>query len=270
MMDFSSHAGAATNSDCIPNGQLAFAILDVKGVKSSASGGEYIDCELTICEGQPFAKRKVFESIGNPFHQGNSEAYRQMGMVAITRILECAGAGPNNPGGYKLDDFRQLSGKKVAIKIKIEEGSGGHDDKNRVGEWLTPNPASKSGYKFYEKLMKGEYNSASQQQNISVPANGFGGAPTVGATGQGNSGGGFGNGSSAGFGSQQQPQQSSGFGGGNSGPGFQAPLTGSSGQSEASGATSADSTSSITGAGASPSNGEAAPGWLAQAGAAPQ
>jgi len=207
MMDFSQGAGQSSgNSDeVIPNGQLAWAILTVRALKATSTGGEAIDVELTLDDNQPFARRKVWELIGNPFHAGNTENYRQMGLIAITRILEAAkGAGPNNPAGYQLAAFEHLSGLRVPIKIKIEKGTGGYADKNKVGEWLTPNPASQSGFKDYELLVKGIYIKASS--TIKVPAaSGFGNTVAQGV--------GFGgqqsqpavSTSSAGFG---QPQQS--------------------------------------------------------------
>lgn len=158
MMDFSGTAGAVTNSDVIPRGLLVWAILDIRGVKSSGSGGQYLDAELTVDEGQPFARRKIWEMIGDPNHPGNSDKYKQMGAIAITRILEAGrGAGPQNVAAYKIADYRELSGLRVPIKVGVEAGKDGHDDKNRVAEWLTPNPQSQSGYKGYAKLASGDH-----------------------------------------------------------------------------------------------------------------
>lgn len=156
-MDFSNSAGAASSFDLLPKGALLFAILTVKGVKSTAKGGGYLDCELTIDEGQPYAGRKIFEMIGDPQNAGNSEKYREMGTVAITRILECRGAGPHNMAGYQINSYDQLSGARVGIMVKVEAGTDGHQDKNKVGEWLTPNPASQSGNKGWVKLMAGDH-----------------------------------------------------------------------------------------------------------------
>ena len=156
MMDFSAGAGMDTgNGSLIPAGQVAWAIVNVRGVKTSQKGGSYLDIELTLDEGQPYARRKIWEMVGHPFDQNNSEAYRQMGMAALARMLECGrGAGPNNKAAYNINDFRDLSGARVGIKIKIEKGSGGYDDKNKVAEWLTPNPTS-SGNKDYQRLVAG-------------------------------------------------------------------------------------------------------------------
>lgn len=156
-MDFSNSAGAASSFDLLPKGALLFAILTVKGVKSTAKGGGYLDCELTIDEGQPYAGRKIFEMIGDPQNAGNSEKYREMGTVAITRILECRGAGPDNMAGYQINSYDQLSGARVGIMVKVEAGTDGHQDKNKVGEWLTSNPASQSGNKGWVKLIAGDH-----------------------------------------------------------------------------------------------------------------
>ena len=162
MMDFSQSAGAASSFDVIPKGLLVFAVLAVKGVKVSGSGGGYLDCELTVDAGQPHAGRKLFEMIGDPHNAANSEKYRETGTIAITRILEAGkGAGPNNMAGYQVPylagtqtvDYQRLSGLRVGIKVGIKPGVDPYPDKNRVAEWLTPNPASQSGNKGWVKLM---------------------------------------------------------------------------------------------------------------------
>ena len=216
MMNFSQGAGQSTGNDLIPNGQLAWAILTVRAIKASQSGGQYLDIELTLEEGQPFGRRKIWDMIGDPMFSGNSEAYRQMGQVAIARILECGrGAGPNNPGGYVIQSYDQLNGLRVAIKIGVKKGTGGYDDKNNVAEYLTPNPASQSGHKGFQKLQAGEHNiAAAKPQPVpsgfqpagagftqaqpqpaapAVPSWGsHPAAPTVPATGFGAAAGGFG------------------------------------------------------------------------------
>lgn len=253
-MDFSGSAGAGSDFDVIPKGQLAWAILSIRGVKQSQNGGQYIDCELTIAEGQPYAGRKVWEMIGDPMFAGNSDKYKQMGHAAICRILESGrGAGPNKPEAYKINGYPELSGLKVAIKIGVEPGDAGHDDKNRVAEWLTPNPDSGSAFKAFERLMKGEYSPATKggQQQAQSGFGGFGGgAPAATAT-PANSG--FGN---AGAGNSAPPANGFGFGG-QAGNG--------AGQPQPSNAATVGATQENAGA-TSPSNPEQTPGWLAQAG----
>jgi len=178
MMDFSAGAGLNTGGgDLIPSGQVAWAIVNVRGQKNSKAGGSYLDIELTIDEGQPYARRKIWEMVGNPFDQNNSEAYRQMGMAAVARMLESGrGAGPNNAPAYNINDFTDLSGLRVAIKVKIEKGTGGYDDKNKVAEWLTPNPQS-SGNKDFLRLQRGEYGVAGNPAPQAAQSGfGFGGA----------------------------------------------------------------------------------------------
>lgn len=169
MVDFSGAAGARTATDLIPAGQLAFAILSYRGHKDSTSPnkdgkfGRYLDIELVIDDGQPFARKKIWTKIGDPMHADNTEAYRQMGQVALARICESSrGAGPSNPAGYVLPGdapaaYAALDGLRVAIKIKIEKGRDGYDDKNDVAEFLTPNPTS-GGNKGWLKLQAGQFN----------------------------------------------------------------------------------------------------------------
>lgn len=271
MMDFSGTAGAGSDFDLLPKGLIVWAYLALRGVKGSGSGGGYLDCELTVAEGQPYAGRKLWEMIGDPFNQGNSEKYRKMGMVAITRILEAGrGAGPNNPAGYQLAEypggFQALDGLKVAIKVGIENGTDGHDDKNRVAEWLTPNPASQSGYKGFAKLLAGDHGLAQQPGGGAGNGNsgGFGGATAPATHG---SSGGFGQSQTGGFGQGGGGNaggfgQSQGSGSGN-GSGFGKPPADSSGQSGAEGAGPASQTTSTTTA---PSDPGQTPGWLSQAG----
>lgn len=246
MMDFSGSAGAASTFDTLPAGLLVFAILTVRGVKSTAKGGAYLDCELTIAEGQPYAGRKVFDMIGDPQNGGNSEGYRQMGTIAITRILECRGAGPNNPQGYQIASYDQLSGTKVGIKLGVEAGEGGHADKNRVSEWLTPNPASQSGNKGWVKLVANDHGITAQPA-AQAAQGGFGGF-AGGAAAQPATGG-FGNAGGA-------AAANSGF----SQPAGDAAASATGQQTQPGFASTSPATTT------SPSDPGATPGWLAQAG----
>lgn len=240
MMDFSAGAGMAGSSDTMPNGQLAWAVLTVHAIKPSQSGGQYIDVELTIDEGQPYARKKLWDMIGDPQFAGNSEAYRQMGLIAITRILEAGrNAGPHNMAGYQIANYEQLSGLRVAIKIGVEKGTGGYPDKNRVAEYLTPNPASQSGHKAFLALQRGEY--APQGAKAVAPPTatfgGFGATPMAAPA-------------TTGFGAPQ--------------PGFQQPQpAAASGWGAPSAASTATAMPSTT---TSPSDPAATPAWLAQSG----
>jgi len=182
MMDFSAGAGVSTGGgDPIPNGALLYVIVNVRGLKPSKSGGAYLDVELTIDDNQPYARRKIWTMIGDPMNAGNSEAYRQMGMVAISRMLEAGrGAGPNNPGAYHLGQYTDLSGLRVPIKVREVPAQNGYDAKNDVGEWLTPNPQAGCA-KLFDRLRSGDHGLPNKAAPAQAPS-GFGG-----------------------FGSQQQP-----------------------------------------------------------------
>ena len=246
MMDFSGSAGAATAFDPIPADMVLFAIMVVKGNKKSASGGGFLDIELTIDQGQPHAGRKIFDMIGDPQNAGNSEKYREMGTIAITRILEAGrNAGPHNVAGYQIPNYEALSGLRVGIKTGIEQGTNGHSDKNRVKEWLTPNPASQSGNKGWVKLMAGEFGGAAPAAAAQTGFGGFGAVAQPAAQP-----------AASGFGTQPQggqPAATSGFG-----------------QPAGNAAPNAAATSTATGfaqpTATSPSNPGQMPGWLAQAG----
>jgi hypothetical protein len=246
MIDFSAGAGKDGPQNLIPNGQLAFAIMTVRGVKASKSGGQYLDIELTIDDGQPYARKKLWDMIGDPQHPGNSPEYREMGMRSIARILEAGrNAGPSNPAAYSIGGYTDLSGLRVAIKIGVEKGRDGYEDKNRITEYLTPNPQS-SAHKDFQRLLAGEYNKAAP----AAATTGFGAAPA------------------GGFGSPQpsaQPapvaqgwgQPAAQQGGGFAQPGFQqtnAPTAGNQWAADSSGAATVTMTS--------PSD---APNWIQQA-----
>src|SRR3546814_17564265 len=73
-----------------------------------------------------------------------------------------------------IGSYEQLNGLRVAVKLKVEKGTEGYDDKNRVAEYLTPNPAS-PGNKGWVLLSAGQYNTNPNATQ------GAGGASGVGA-----------------------------------------------------------------------------------------
>lgn len=204
-MEFSTQSGVSAPNDLIPNGFLCWAMLTHRGMKNSQSGGRYADLEFVVAENQPHARRKFWAMVGDPDADGNSEGYRNMGMVSLTRMVEAAGlVDPKNPASYEQLNgatcdqvMNMLDGKYVAVRVKIEKGQEGYSDKNTVGDFLTPNEQS-SGYKNFVKLVAGDH-------GISANPAARGGA--------GGSGGGFGGGArpvapapaGGGFGRPAQP-----------------------------------------------------------------
>jgi hypothetical protein len=167
MFSFSPETKYESPNSLIPTGTIAFAMLAVRKIKNSnTTGGEYADLELTLV-GQ-FEGRKVWPMVANPADQRNGEKWRQMGMAAIQHACEACGLfNPAQPESYNrfanatfIDVLTQLDGKRVAVKIGIEKGTDGHQDKNKVVDWISPNPNS-AGKKAWDALVSGA-SSASQ------------------------------------------------------------------------------------------------------------
>jgi hypothetical protein len=152
----------STEMELIPKGTVAKAILVVKERKSSQStGGDYLSIELVIQGGQ-YNNRRVFGMICNPFDENNSEVWRQMGIGAITRILESKGVfnyeDPESYEQFNSGDFNQiieaLNGAEVVIKVGIDKGKDGRADRNSIADWGSPNPAS-NGHKLWLQATDG-------------------------------------------------------------------------------------------------------------------
>lgn len=159
-MKFSNKSGIGEKSELIPAGTLAHAIVTVNQIKQSQStDGRYMQLELTISSGQ-YENRKLWDMVCDPTDERNSEAWRKMGLLALTRAFEAAGVfDPSNPDSYEVFEgksfeeiARTLDGCQVAIKVKIEKSPDpAHADKNKVAEWLTPNKES-TGHVGWKKL----------------------------------------------------------------------------------------------------------------------
>jgi hypothetical protein len=187
---FSPTSGAGSAPDLIPNGTLSWAMLSVQSKRNSKeSNGEYYSVELTLIGGE-FEGRKVFDIIPNIYDQNNSEKWRTSGIGAITRIFESSGwFKPAEPASYNAfagKPFEQImagmDGQRVAIKVKVEKSKDpAYADKNKVAEWLSPNPASRSGYADYQRLIGGQ--GAVQQARVGAFAPAATPAPGAGAPG---------------------------------------------------------------------------------------
>lgn len=151
-MQFTPESSVAGAGDMVPVGTLALAHFGKPEIKNSkATGGTYASAEITLVSG-PFAKRKIFiNNLMNPDDERNGATARTMGSSAICRMLEACGIfNPADKSTYsRINDFGQAvdaianysaDGKYVAVKVSIEKGKDGYQDKNGVGTWLTPNP----------------------------------------------------------------------------------------------------------------------------------
>lgn len=169
-MQFSTTSGASAPNDLIPDGFLCWAMLTMRGMKKGNSlnkddkYSQYADLELTIAAKQPFERKKLWTKVGDPDYADNTKGFRDMGMTSLTRMVEAAGlVNPKDPASYDRlsgkscqEVMLMLDGKYVAIKVKIEKGGEGYQDKNDVGDYLTPNEQS-SSYKNYVKLVGGDH-----------------------------------------------------------------------------------------------------------------
>jgi hypothetical protein len=161
---FSPDSGAAKAPELIPNGTLSWAIITIQAARQSGtSGGTYYPVTLTLVE-NGYEGRKVFDMLPDINDERNSPKWREMGKGSITRIFESAGVF--NP--HKLETYSAFAGKetlalmnamdglRVAIKVKVEASKDpAYADKNKVGEWLSPNPKS-AGSRDYNALTGGQ------------------------------------------------------------------------------------------------------------------
>lgn len=161
---FQPESGATSAPDLIPSGVLTYALVSIGAAKQSKeSGGTYYPLTLTLIGGQ-YEGRKVFEIIPDVTDTKNSEKWRTIGGTNLTRMFEAAGLfNPANLQSYSqfqgkpfLTLCNALDGKRIAIRIKIEQSTDpAYADKNKVAEYLTPNPTSQA-YKNYVKLLGGK------------------------------------------------------------------------------------------------------------------
>lgn len=182
--NFNPNTKYSNSGSLIPNGVCAFAIVTVDKVQgSNNTGGTIAALSLTVAFG-PFENRKVFTYVGDPSDERNSEKYRTMSLGALQSMLEVAGIfDPAKPETYQTfansefaDILKAIDGKLVAIKIGVEKGQDGYDDKNKVADWLTPNPVSRSSKKFGE-LAASPQKCLVPEQKPAAPAAGAWAAP---------------------------------------------------------------------------------------------
>jgi hypothetical protein len=191
-MFINQQSGVASPIDLIPRGYLCWAKLTFNGMKTSnQTGSRYGEIDLTIADQQPYARKKIFTRVADPDFESNTEGYRAMGMVALTRMVEAAGiVDPNDAASYeKLNGktaeqvLSLLDNKYVAIKVKVDAGKDGYNDKNEVAEFLTPNSQSQSNKSFI-KLSNGDHGIQANPAAAQKPG-GFGATPAPANTGFG-------------------------------------------------------------------------------------
>lgn len=147
------------SGDVIPKDTIVWCVLNIREIKNSRdTNGRYLDIELTVADNQPFARRKLWDKIADPFDVNNSEEWRTMAYGSIRRILEAVkGATPENANSYTLNQLQDLHGLTVPVLIGIEKGNAQYpDDKNRA-EYLSPHSSVKKIVEAYRLLCSGVY-----------------------------------------------------------------------------------------------------------------
>lgn len=178
-LDFSQPA-EEKDFGLMPKGQLAWTIFKVREYKTSQAGNKYLDVELTVNEGQPYAKKKLWINIMDPLAPNNTDGAKNMGLMMLRRIMEAAmGATPDNPASYqKINRYEDLNGLLVPVMVTIEKSDDPeYDDKNSV-EFLSPFSGVSKIVKAYNMLAEDKvYNinsspkSSHQSSNPQASAN---------------------------------------------------------------------------------------------------
>lgn len=164
----------------IPGGLLAKGVINEPQVcVSTNTGGEYVKFYLVVSSGR-YAKQRIFRvMVGSPVDQKNSEAYRKMGMIDLTRIYEACGIfRPGDDASYArfgsnptfAELVAPLAGQEVAFKTGIEKGTGGYGDKTKVAHFLTPSPMGGDAYKDWVKLHDPAYKEPEPRVVADTPA----------------------------------------------------------------------------------------------------
>ena len=184
----------------IPNNTIARAVLTLQGgdtqipefgqgnfFKSSSTGkrSKWLPLEFTIVGGT-HNSRKVWHRLfvdGDKMSERNVPIAKEIGLKTMRLIIESSrGIKPddNSPEaqqGRQLNTIEQLNGMELCIKIGIEEGTNGYEDRNRMIAPLTPNQSgyigSNSGQSTHDFGNGSEFNPpVTQNQNQSVNPSG--------------------------------------------------------------------------------------------------
>lgn len=179
-MNYNDFGNAPTeqggSGEVIPDGTLAWAIVKVRPFNldqglvltpsQSTPGNAYLDVELTILDG-PYARRKVWDRIMLKAVGDKADKTIGMGMAKVRHILEIGrevvGFAPTDPK-YRLGAtsgaigdmvLMELDELRCAIKVKVEPSQNGYPAKNKVAQYLSPNPSSDT-HKAFERLVAGD------------------------------------------------------------------------------------------------------------------
>lgn len=184
---FSPTAGADQSRELVPDGTLARGIISLSEknplANSQTTGGQYANLVITLDGGPGIRGKKIFHMLADPTDTDNSEAWRKMGISAITRMLEACGVFVDtNPESYKIFDregitfndmLEYLVGQAIAVEVGIQAGKDGYDDKNVIKTFLTPSSekTSKRGRQLWDLFLSGATTSkVDKPKTVLVPS----------------------------------------------------------------------------------------------------
>lgn len=172
-LNFGHKVEEKSSGDPIPKDTLVWCVLAIRSIKNSReTNGRYLDIELTVLDNQPFARRKIWDKIADPFDGNNSEEWRNMGYMSIRRILEAVkGANPADGNSYSLNRLEDLHGLTVPVLVGIEKGKDGYEDKNRA-EYLSPHSTVKKIVECHRLLSSGVFQYGKTDKPAGVPPQG--------------------------------------------------------------------------------------------------
>lgn len=151
----------------IPHGTIARAILYIKpqidGVtipdlaqdaifrQSATSSAKWIECEFTIIGGQ-FDKRKVWHNLffdGDKKNASGVSMSKEIGLRTLRGLVDSAKGlspadmSPEANALRQIPSLEAINGMEFCIKIAVEKGTNGYEDKNKM---LAPITVNQEGY----------------------------------------------------------------------------------------------------------------------------
>ena len=123
-------APSAGDYDLLPEGTYTLRCIDAEN-KTTAKGGQMIKATFEVASGQ-HAGRRVWHN----FNTVNSNP--QAEQIGHQQLSAWAHAS----GRPEVDDTDKLMNRKFDAKLKIEAGSNGYKDQNRIGAFLLPKEPS--------------------------------------------------------------------------------------------------------------------------------
>ena len=151
----------------IPHGTIVRVIMHIKpqmdGVyipdlandsifrQSATTSAKWIECEFNIIGGQ-FDKRKVWHNIffdGDKKNPSGVSMSREIGLQSLRKIIDSAKGliptdmSPEANAKRQISGLEALNGMEFCIKVAVEKGTNGYDDKNKM---LSPVTVNQEGY----------------------------------------------------------------------------------------------------------------------------